>query len=204
MRTGLVLAILLLASTAHADERRTAIDVQAGLGPVFTEDAYYDSYAEPETATMLRARFGWETAPVPYPVAPGYAWAGKLVPELTVGMIDHQDKGEGFVQAGVRLEVLFAQKEQGLFRVSARGGMWLAARAGVLGEYRDTMWEGAFGSYLWLGHSKMRVGWEMGLLGLEGSSTDYAQPLPGAVRFDTGYSDRASSFQFSIFLGGRL
>jgi len=192
MRTGLAIAIVMSAAPASAvaDERRTAIDVQAGIGPVFTEQ--YDTYGEPETATLLRARVGWEAAPLEYPTAPGYAWAGTLVPELTIGMIDYNDQGESFVQAGVRLEALFAQKEQGLLKVSARGGMWLAARAGVVGEDRDTMWEGALGWYLWLGRSKVRIGWEMGMLGFEGNPTY------------TGYDDTASSFQFAMFLGGQL
>lgn len=197
-RVGLL--ILLTASVAHADERRTAIDVQAGIGPAIVDDEY--GYADAETATMLRARVGWEHAPVPYPLEPGYAWGGSIVPELSLGMMDHESKGESFIQAGVRLEARFAQKEQGLLKVSMRGGMWLAGRAGVVGEHQDSMWEGAMGWYIVLGRSKMRLGWEIAMLSIEGSSEDV--PVPGVVRFDTGYDDEATVLQFSAFLGGQL
>ncbi len=157
--------VLAFATSAHAEERRTTIAVGGMLG-VFERSTSYEPdyyYAQPEATFGPRITLSWEDAPLAYPDAPGYRFAGAVVPELLGGALVDDVRAQGFIGAGVRAELKMAQREMGLLRVSARGGFYLAARGMVIGDERKPLGEFSIGEYICIGQAA-RIGFEAGLL----------------------------------------
>jgi hypothetical protein len=161
----LVLAQTSLGGRAVAEGRAPVLDVEGAMGVVVPEQRPVDGNAPVSSVGLARAMLAWELPALAMPATRGYAWALDVGPELGVGFIGNDRRGDGFAQAGLRLNLRFAQREMGLLRVSACGGMWLAARAGVVGDDRSAMVEGDLGWYVWLWQSGWRAGWEMGVIG---------------------------------------
>jgi hypothetical protein len=159
---GVAAAVLALGGTAAADDRTPTLDVEAAAALVIPHAPEPDaSYEDPQAFGMVRAMLAWDEPAAEMPAQRGYAWRGSISPEIGVGLLDHEGQGDGLVEAGLRLHLSFAQREMGLFRVSAKGGMWLAGRGGIVGQSHTPMAEVSIGWYLWLG-SSWRVGWEVG------------------------------------------
>lgn len=155
---SIFLLVLLTAGTAHADrERETALAVSGGFSLIGT----VEEGAEPVAGPFLGASLAWDRAPPEYPLAPGYAWAGDLVPEVTLARAGDA----AIVMAGVRLELDYAQREQGLLRVSARGSMWIAPRIAIDLETSKLLAGGELGTSYQLGHSGWSFGYWLGVLG---------------------------------------
>ena len=156
MRTVLVLGLVGASSVAYAD-RATVVDVGMTIGAI-------DSVDHPNNDRPLigpRITLGWENPLVDMPDAPGYRFAGALVPELVAGSYVYDDHAEGYIGVGLRAELQMGQREQGLLRVSARGAMYLVGRALVIGDTRDPMYEFGFGEYLTRFRTRERVGIEL-------------------------------------------
>jgi len=164
-RLAIALGVLVVGSVAHADERRTTITLGGMTGGIErTRQELSDvvaSRAEPLVGP--RISLGWEHAALELPAEPGYRFAGALVPELVAGAFIEHDRALMFVGAGVRAEIKMAQREMGLFRLSARGAAYLAARGLVVGDERKPYGEFTIGEYLLVGRSA-RIGVEGGLL----------------------------------------
>ncbi len=165
--TWIAILLAALGGRAIADDRAPVLDVEGALGAIVPHDPMNETPQDQAPIGIARAMVSWELPPVEMPAARGYAWRVGIGPELGVGFIGNDRRGDGFAQAGLRLEVGFAQREMGLFRVSSRGGLWLAARGGLVGGEHSTMLEGDLGWFLWLGHTGWRVGWEIGGLGVK-------------------------------------
>jgi hypothetical protein len=163
MRRSLAIStlILLSAGAAHAEgDRDTAVGVSGGFSLIGTPDAE----DEPEAGPFLGASLAWDRAPPEYPVVPGYAWAGDLVPEVAIARA-----GDALLlMTGVRLELDYAQREQGLLRISARGSMWLAPRLAIDLETSKLLYGGEFGTTYQVGRSGWSVGYWLGVLGRPG------------------------------------
>jgi hypothetical protein len=201
-RTLAVLIVAMLGSSARAGDRAPILDVEGAAGmvfPNFTVDGTSPMH-DPAGVGIARAMVSWERPPVPYPVVEGTAaYALDIGPELGVGFIGNDRRGDAFAQAGLRMHLAFAQNSMGLLRISARGGMWLAGRGGVVGSDHDAMIEGDLGWYIWLG-SKWRVGWEMGVLGIRNPvQNGAAMPL-----YIDEQQDVTKIVHFAVFVGSTL
>ena len=173
-----IFVVAALAGTARADDRTPVLDVEGAAGFVVPQHVDVESSAQPEPIGLARAMVSWEQSPPAFPDAPGYATRFDVGPELGVGFLGNDRRGDGFAQVGLRGELGIAQREMGLLHVSARCSMWLAARVGVVGGEHNTMIEGDLGWALWLGHTGWRVGWEMGALGVRNTQQGgVAMPL---------------------------
>jgi hypothetical protein len=174
------LLLLLLCSTAHADERATTIAVAGMAGAfnganrtVMTGDYYV---RQPEGTFGPRLTLSWEHAPLAMPDARGYRFEGALVPELVAGAFLDDVRAQGFIGAGLRAELRIAQREMGLLRMSARGAVYVAARGMVVGEERKPFGEFAIGEYLLIG-SATRIGFEADIL-MGRADQMYDEPEP--------------------------
>jgi hypothetical protein len=106
----------------------------------------------------------WEHAPLTLPATPGFNVEGVLVPELTAGSFVNDQRADVFVGVGLRAELKMAQREQGLLKVSARGGMYIAGRGLIVGEKREPMLEFAIGEYLTRMSTWTRAGFEFAVV----------------------------------------
>lgn len=164
---SLVCAAMLVTSTASAEDRSMVTNVGATFGAVDGMD-----HDEPEGLFGPRITLAWEHAPVDMPSTPGYNLKGALVPELTGGAFVDEESAKAFIGVGIRAELKMAQREQGLLRVSARGGFYFAGRAIIVGEERQPMFEFAIGEYFTGFHSWTRFGFELAVV----SARRYAGP----------------------------
>jgi hypothetical protein len=203
MRGTLAVVILALAtSRAAADDRAPVLDVEGAAGMVMPSTSAVDgTTVDPAPLAIGRVMIAWEQPAVAMPAQAGSAdWSADLAPELAVGFIGNDRRGDGFAQVGLRLNVGFAQNAMGLFHISARGGMWLAARAGVVGGDHDTMLEGDLGWYLWLGQA-WRIGWEIGGLGVRNPTDANGNVMPLYV---ASPQDVSAVMHMAVFVGKRL
>ena len=191
-----------MAVRARADTRAPILDVEGAAGMVIpnitlgNESPMHD----PAPIGIARAMVSWERPAVPYPVEEGTAaYALDIGPELGLGFIGNDRRGDAFAQVGLRMHLAFAQNSMGLFHISARGGMWIAARGGVVGGDHDASIEGDLGWYIWLGQ-KWRVGWEMGMLGIRNPvQNGAAMPL-----FSDEQQDVTKILHVAVFVGSTL
>ena len=163
MRALLCAALLTITTTAHAEDRSTVINIGATAGAIegsldVMDDQPADSLVGP------RLTLAWEHAPLSLPATPGYNVNGVLVPELTAGTFVNDQRAHVFVGVGLRAELKMAQREQGLLKVSARGGFYVAGRGLVVGENRQPMLEFALGEYLTRMSSWTRAGFEFAVV----------------------------------------
>ena len=148
-----------MVATARADERTTTVTLGASLGG-YSDPNSYDSAKAVGGGTLALA---WEHAPPAMPLVPGYNTDGSIVPELFVGLLADDQRGEMLLGAGVRAELRIAQKEQGLFKVSAKCALYAAARGMVIGNQQDAAGELAAGDYIYVSHAA-RLGVDLGVL----------------------------------------
>jgi hypothetical protein len=158
--------VVATAGTAHAEERGTKMWI-GGLIGARGDLGNYE--AQPAAIGGPRVTLGWETPMIAYPAEPGYRADFALTPELLAGaMFDEGPvqgersgtRAEGMVGVGLRGELRLAQYRMGLLKISMRGSIYLAARAFVIGEQRDTVAEFAFGEYFLVGRTG-RIGFEL-------------------------------------------
>jgi hypothetical protein len=160
MRTLAVLVALVAPAVAHAD-RNTVVDVGVTMGGAGTTTSNSDSGGRESFALIgPRVTLGWENHLVDVPDAPGYNFAGALVPELVLGSYIQSDRAEGYVGVGLRADLQMGQRDQGLLKVSARGAIYVVGRALVVGARQEPMYEFGFGEYLTRFHSRTRIGFE--------------------------------------------
>ena len=155
----IVLAGVFVANEARTD-RSTIVNLSAGVGVQGDVDAI-----EPDVAWNVRASLTWEH---PLPQIPDEEgdWSadGSLVPELVAGSLFEPDRAEGYVGVGVRADLRMAQNAMGLFKITMRGGVYLAARALVVGESQDVTYDFTLGEYFARRHNQTRFGWELQVL----------------------------------------
>ena len=176
-----VAAVLLVASSAYAEERTTTASVGLVFGAHTPDEPLpggNGEYAQGEGFGGPRLTLAWEKPALPYPERPGYAVDVGLVPELIAGAFFDDEKAEGMVGVGIRGELRMSQKQQGLLRVSMRGVFYVGARALVVGEQRDVHAELVFGEYILFGRTG-RIGFEIG--GQRRSGDTMEQPQAGVV-----------------------
>lgn len=204
MRATFVVGILAVMCTrAAADDRGPVLDVEGAGGVVIPGgiEPVDQSTVEPVGVGIARAMVSWQRPRVPMPAQPGTAaWGADVAPELAVGFIGNDRRGDAFAQVGLRLHAGFAQNGMGLFQVSAQGGMYLAVRAGVVGGERSTMIEGDLGWYIWGGDTTWRLGWEIGAIGIR-SPTQDGVPMP---MYAAESKDVTGILHMALFLGKHL
>jgi hypothetical protein len=206
----LLFAIALAPSTAAA-ERDTIITFSGGMSALGPLDPPDGSLGGPELITLqLRGTVSWEEQPLPYKEPKGYNFAGTIVPEIFVGsLLVADDQRDPFVGAGVRLEAMYSQRRMGLLQVSARGGFYLAARAGLFTDSEATpLIEGAFGEYFLLGDSA-RIGIELGIMSIRAPAQDNAGPgipVDGALEGPPFSYEKGSylNVNAALYLGVKL
>jgi hypothetical protein len=172
MRLVVAALVVLVPTLSRADERRTFVSIGGTAGAtartdngttvqpdIYQPDAPMSSDARPLLGP--RATLSWEHAPLAMPDAPGYNVGTSLVPEILAGSFIDDKHAEGYVGVGVRGELKLAQRDQGLFHLSARGALYLAARACAIGGNRDPFYEFGFGEYFGGIHTTTRVGFEV-------------------------------------------
>lgn len=154
-----VLAGLLVANEARAD-RATIVNLGGGGGLLGDVDS-----VEPDGMWNVRGSLTWEHPQPQIPADEGEWDAdGSLVPELVVGSLFEKDRAEGYVGVGVRADLRMAQNAMGLFKVTMRGGVYVSARALVVGESQDVTYEFGLGEYFARHHNETRFGWEIQVL----------------------------------------
>jgi hypothetical protein len=203
-----VLGILVAAGPrdAAADERRPVISVSGGVG--VGASSLDDEQIMPRGLALVRFTAADALAPPSMPAARGYRWRGGLSPELTAMMVDDGERRARMLLGGARLEAAFSQREMGLLRVSARGGVWLSARAGVrrTDDGNQPAGELTVGWHLFLGRSSLMIGGDVGLLSwLErerrpAAGGVMADSIPPAVIEYGGFH----ALQVGLFVGAQL
>lgn len=168
MRKAFAVALLCVASPAFA-ERTTTVNLGGMFGGVENLDNVDNYYEQPSMhpAGGPRITLGFENAPLNMPATPGYSVGVAFVPELTAGAMLGEERGDMFVGVGARGELQIGQREQGLFKVSARFALYLAARAVVIGKDQDTAGEFVFGEYFYVGKGRVRIGGEVSVFARE-------------------------------------
>jgi hypothetical protein len=208
MRAALAFGVIAaIGGTARADDpsvqtRAPVLDFEGAGGIVIPDNLYMaDGTVQPAGVGIVRALVSWERGPVPMPLESGTA-AGRfdIGPELGLGFIGNDKRGDMMAQAGLRLHVAFAQNGMGLFHISARGGIWLAARAGIVGGEHNTMIEGDLGWYMWLGRS-WRIGWEMGFIGVRNPTDATGTTMP---LYDSQPDGVTKILNVALFVGKTL
>ena len=159
----LVLACSISHSIAHAEERSTIITIAGTFGVLEPTPTMLDYVARPDPMVGPRLLLSWEHAPLELPDTRGYRFAGAIVPELVGGAFIDDVRAQGYIGAGLRAELKMAQREMGLLRISARGGLYLAARGMVVGEERLPFGEFTLGEYIYIGRNT-RLGFDIGVL----------------------------------------
>ena len=170
MRSISFVAVAVLASSSIARaERTTTVNLGGMFGGVETLDNVdnYDVQPTMSPAGGPRVTLGFENAPITMPAAPGYNVGVAFVPELTAGAMLGEERGDVFVGVGARGELQIGQREQGLFKVSARFAVYLAARALVIGKDQDTAGEFVVGEYFYVGKGRTRIGGEVSVFARE-------------------------------------
>ncbi len=159
----------------HADagrsdhDRKLVVSAGGGLGiggaTAATEQLF------PTLMTDVYLRIGHERPLPPAPLRDGtYRWRFSHTPELTLsrGSLLEDDP---FVatQVGLRLDALFNQRKMGLFKISGRGGFWIAGRAGLLHDgATHANYQLDIGAHIALGRSKLRISYEWGVMAVPG------------------------------------
>ena len=162
MRSLVCAALLFATTTAFAEDRSMVINIGATAGAI--EDPAVMDGQPADSLVGPRLTLAWEHAPLSLPATPGYNVKGVLVPELTAGAFVNDQRADGFVGVGLRAELQMAQREQGLLKVSARGGFYIAGRGLVVGENRQPMLEFAIGEYLTRMSTWTRAGFEFAVV----------------------------------------
>ena len=172
MRAFALVAVALATSPAAAEsERVTSLSLGVVLGIHSLPETMTDSDLPAASVARVAEGFGgprlvlgFERTPLPYPDKPGYRHDAQLVPELIgAAFVDSEDRtADMMLGAGVRAELRISQREMGLLRVSARMGLYVAARGFVVGERRDPMGEVVVGEYFLVGRA--RFGFEFGAM----------------------------------------
>lgn len=177
----LVVALALAPSTAAA-ERNPVLTFSAGMSAIGPLDPPGAEVGGPEhVGLQMRGIVSWEEPPLPYKEPKGYNFAGAIVPEIFLGAIMAGDERTELIGGGLRLEAMFSQRRMGLLQVSARGGIYLAARGGLFSDRERTPFlEGAFGEYFLLGDSA-RLGIELGFMSIRPPQDDLDTPVMGAL-----------------------
>jgi hypothetical protein len=205
MRAALAFGVVAaIGGAARADEpsvqgRAPVLDFEGAGGFVFPDNLYTpDGTVQPAGVGIARAMVSWERGPVAMPLESGTASARfDIGPELGLGFIGNDRRGDMMAQAGLRLHLAFAQNGMGLFHVSARGGLWLAGRAGIVGGEHSTMIEGDLGWYMWLG-SSWRIGWEVGVIGVRNPTDATGTTMP---LYDTQPDGVTKILHVALFVG---
>ena len=187
MRAALAFGVIAaIGGAARADDpsvetRAPILDFEGAGGIIIPDNLYTPgggAAVQPAGVGIARAMVSWEKGPVAMPLESGTARARfDIGPELGLGFIGNNQRGDMMAMGGLRVHVAFAQNGMGLFHVSARGGLWLAARAGLVGGEHNTMIEGDLGWYMWLGRS-WRIGWEMGVIGIRNPTDATGATMP--------------------------
>lgn len=156
---AVVFVALCAASEARAD-RLTIVNIGGGGGLLGDIDS-----VDPGGMWNVRGSLTWEHPQVPIPTEEGKWDAdGSLVPELVVGSLFERDRAEGYVGVGVRADLRLSQNAMGLLKVTMRGGVYVSARALVVGNSQDVTYEFGLGEYFARHHSEGRFGWELQVL----------------------------------------
>ena len=199
MRLLVAALVVVVPSLAHADERRTFVEIGGTAGATARTDtppsqpgAYQpDVQMIPDAHPLLgpRVTLSWEHAPLAMPDEPGYRVGTSLVPELLGGSFIDDKHAAGYVGVGVRGELKLAQRDQGIFHLSARGALYLAARACVVGGSRDPFYEFGFGEYFGGIHTPTRVGFELSFVARH-NTVDMADTheMGGLLSFFVGFA----------------
>ena len=158
------LLVLLAPALAHAEDRATTITIAGMLGGIEPQERPPDVYVvEPDPLVGPRVTLSWEHPALALPPSRGFRFATALVPELVGGAFIDDVRAQAFLGAGVRAELKMAQREMGLFKMSARGAIYLAGRGMVVGDARKPFGEIAFGEYFLVGHTA-RIGFDFALV----------------------------------------
>ena len=201
-RSGLALVCLLvLAPTTAAAERQPIVTFSGGMSAIGPLDPPIGTGGHEHIGLQVRGIVSWEEAPLPYREPKGYLFAGTIVPEIFAGAIMAGDDRTELVGGGLRLEAMFSQRRMGLLEVSARGGFYLAGRAGFFTDPdRSPFIEGAFGEYILIGDTA-RIGIELGVMQIMLEEHEWA--VSGAIAgppFENGLGHHLS-INAAIYLG---
>jgi len=140
-RLALIVAVVVIPATASADtdERQSFVLVQGGYSMSGPPEATVNELVRGPLVGMSLA---WDRAPPAYLQQPDARSArAELVPEATIQVTGR----EGTLLGGVRLQLALSENQVGLFRMSSRGKMWLAPRAGVGTQARGAVLGGDWG-----------------------------------------------------------
>src|SRR2546430_14415191 len=112
MRSSLVLVLVLVSSTAHAD--RTGVWSLGVTGDARATGADFSAASQSSSSFVYGARvtLGFEDAPLPMPQGDMYVSDGALVPELLAGFLADDTRAEGYIGAGLRARLRFASNRR--------------------------------------------------------------------------------------------
>jgi hypothetical protein len=163
MRSLLCAALLYTTTTAFAEDRSMVVNIGGTAGALERSSDVMEGQPA-DSLVGPRLTLAWEHAPLTLPATPGFNVEGVHVPDLTAGSFVNDQRADVFVRVGLRAELKMAQREQGLLKVSARGGMYIAGRGLIVGEKREPMLEFAIGEYLTRMSTWTRAGFEFAVV----------------------------------------
>jgi hypothetical protein len=179
MRAALLaVAFLSLAAPARAD---TALTVGAMfdarfMGPTW-DAASTTNVMSPLGGARITMSF---EPPRPMPTPGNFVADLRLVPELVGGFLADDQHSEGHVGAGLRIDARISSLRNDRL---VRGGIYLSARALVMGAHQDGAIEIVSGDYIMFGPRGCRLGWEGGAIirPRQGVSSDQSKELDAVI-----------------------
>ena len=155
---GIVLALGLFASTAHADRQPVT-----WIGPSFAGTSYANTTNQDANMNAgARISLTFEDAPIAVPPPGLFDHDARLVPELFAGFYMNDTRARSQLGAGLRAEIQLARNQVDGVAYRMRVAMYAAARLKISGPNADGGAEFMIGEYL-IGNHDRRFGWEGGL-----------------------------------------
>jgi hypothetical protein len=179
----LAVTVLAFAASARADTVTT-------IGATFdarATGATFDAAANAGVSILGGARIAmsFEAPPLATPPPESHVADVKLAPELLAGALVDSVHAEGFVGGGLRLDLRMVGHRT---ETVARGGIYFAGRAILIGGHQDGAVELVIGSYITYNARGARVGWEGGAMmrPRHDTPTDQAKELDAVITMYVG------------------
>jgi hypothetical protein len=156
---GILVALGLFASTAHAD-RQTVTWVGLSLaGTSYANTTNQDANMN----AGARISLTFEDAPIALPPAGLFDHDARIVPELFAGFYMNDTRARSQIGAGLRAEIQLARNQTDGVAFHMRAAIYAAARLKISGPNADGGAEFMIGEYLIGDRANRRFGWEGGL-----------------------------------------
>lgn len=177
MRSGIVIAVVMLVGSSVARADRSAVLALTGGGALVG-----DTQAPDRFDSLIGASLAWQRSVPELPAYGTFVRQVQLVPEVGLVLLGQR----GGALGGLRFQADFAQHGMGMLHVSARMSMWLAPQIGVLKDADGPLLGGDFGDLFMVGSRGWQVGGVMGVYTWREPGAASPVPVAGTIAFAPG------------------